>query len=172
MSQANAKIVAQDSADVQDHVVDKITTNASGKQVVISKVAQLLFQYGKKKPFNKGEFIIREGHNDKTVYILLSGEVEILKKDQNDKDQVVTKISEAGTIVGEMSTFLDEPRTTSVRISEDSMILVFTGQSFITAVVNIPELSMRILKSLSNKLKSTNERVIQNTVCAACSKNL
>lgn len=167
MSQAKANVALHETAEVLPHVVDKRMISPTRKRIVISKIAQMLFNYGAKQSFSKGQYIIREGHNDKTVFILLSGEVEILKKDKQGNDQVVTKLSDGGTILGELSIFLDEPRSSSVRISEDALALVFSGNNFLTAVVNTPELSMRILKSLSNKLKSTNERVVQNTVCNA-----
>lgn len=167
MSQAKANVALQEPVEVLPHIVDKITTSPAGKRIVISKIAQMLFNYGAKQTFSKGQYIIREGHNDKTVFIILSGEVEILKKDKHGNDQVVTKLSDGGTILGEMSIFLDEPRSSSVRVSEDALVLVFSGNNFLAAVVNTPELSMRILKSLSNKLKSTNERVVQNTVSNA-----
>jgi len=170
MSQAKASVAFQEPAEAMPHIIDKITLSSTGKKIVISKIAQLLFSYGSKKTFCKGQYIIREGHNDKAVFILLSGEVEILKKDKHDNIRVVTKLCDGGTILGEMSIFLDEPRTSSVRISEDALVLVFTGESFLAAVINTPELAMRILKSLSNKLKSTNERLIQNSACEASEK--
>lgn len=170
MSQAKASVAFQEPAEVIPHIVDKITLSSTGKKIVISNIAQMLFSYGTKKSFNEGQYIIREGHNDKTVFILLSGEVEILKKDKYGNDQVVAKIRDGGTILGEMSIFLDEPRTSSVRISEDALTLVFTGEKFLAAVINTPELAMRILKSLSTKLKITNERVVQNSDCDAIAK--
>ena len=167
MSQAKAKVVSQDTIEVMTHIADKITLSSTGKKIVISKIAQMLFSYGSKKTFSKGQYLIREGNSDKTVFILLSGEVEILKKDQYGNDMGVTKIRDGGTILGEMSIFLDEPRSTSVRVSEEALALEFTGENFLAAVINTPELAMRILKSLSNKLKSTNERLIQNSACEA-----
>ena len=165
MSQTNDKVIFQEPAAVLPHNIDEFTLNSTGKRIVISKIAQLLFSYGTKKSFSTGHYIIREGHSDKTVFILLSGEVEILKKDKDGNDRVVTKLSKGGTILGEMSIFLDEPRTSSVRISADALTLVFTGENFLAAVVNTPDLAMRIMKSLSNKLKSANEQLILSNTC-------
>ena len=143
-------------------------TSPVAKRGVPSSLTQLLVSYGAKQSYGKGQFIIREGLHDKTVYIILSGEVEILKKDPDGKEQVINTLSVGGTILGEMSVFLDEPRSTSVRISKDTQALVFSGESFFEAVVNTPELSMRILKSLSGRVKATNEQLIKNTVCSSC----
>lgn len=167
MSQANTNVEIQGSANVLPHTFEAITL-VSGKRLAISSITKFLLNYGKKQNYNEGQYIIREGHNDKTVFIILAGEVEIQKKDENGNNQVVTKLTGGGIILGEMSIFLDEPRSTSVRIAKETLVLEFTGDNFLNAVINIPELSMRILKSLSNKLKSTNERVLQNNICVHC----
>ena len=172
MSQADANITFQEPAVVLPHNLDAITLSSTGKRIVISKIAQLLFSYGTKKSFSTGQYIIREGHSDKTVFILLSGEVEILKKDKHGNVRVVTKLRDGGTILGEMSIFLDEPRTSSVRISQDALALVFTGENFLAAVINTPDLAMRIMKSLSNKLKSANEQLILNSTCETSAKQV
>ena len=129
------------------------------RKPVTSNVTKFLFEYGKKQRFPEGTYFIREGHSDKTVFVILSGEVEVLKKDENGNDKVITKLSGGGTILGEMSIFTDQPRSSSVRASQDTLALEFTGDNFLSAVVKIPELSMRLLKTMSNKINSTNEAV-------------
>jgi len=129
------------------------------KSVISSGVTKFLFDYGKKQRFPEGTYLIREGHSDKLVFVILSGEVEVLKKDENGNDKVIATITGGGAILGEMSIFLDQPRTSSVRISKEAMALEFTGDNFISAVVRIPELSLRLLKSMSNKINATNEAV-------------
>ena len=147
---------------------DVLMPSNGGKKILLTNVTKFLYKYGRKKLYNKGHYIIREGHLDKTVFVILSGEVEVLKKDETGKDKVITTLNGGGIILGEMSIFLDEPRSSSVRISQETTLLEFTGDSFMTAVVNIPELSMRMLKSLSSKLKSTNERVVESNICKSC----
>lgn len=168
MSKAEAKIVSQDRVYSLSQVEDTVTPVNVGNKTVISNISKFLFQYGRKQHYTEGQYIIREGLYDKTVFIILRGEVEILKKDKLGNNKVITKLAGGGVILGEMSIFLDEPRSSSVRISKETLALEFTGENFLKAVVNIPELSMRILKSLSNKLKHTNERVVQNNICDRC----
>ena len=163
MSQAKDNLALNANAEATPLMVDKITLSSTGKKIVISKVAQMLFSYGSKKNIAKGQYMIREGQSDKTVFILLSGAVDILKKDKNGNIQLVSRIVDAGTILGEMSIFLDEARSSSVRVAEDALVLVFTGEKFLSAVINTPELAMRILKNMSSKLKTANEQLIQNS---------
>ncbi|MDH5409310.1 MAG: cyclic nucleotide-binding domain-containing protein [Gammaproteobacteria bacterium] len=164
MSEASVTKANQVKEDVKPFLTEKITRNSAGEKVVISKTAQMLFSQGAKKNFLKDQYIIREGHSDKTVFILLSGEVEVLKKDKEGVNQVVAKLSEGGTILGEMSIFLDEPRSSSVRISKDAVALAYTGEKFLTAVINTPDLALRILKSLSSKLKATSDNIVSSAM--------
>ena len=170
MSKAEAKIVSQGRVSSLSEAEDTVTPCNIGNNAIISNISKFLFQYGRKQPYQVGQYIIREGLYDKTVFILLKGEVEVLKQDNHGNNKVIATLSDGGVILGEMSIFLDEPRSTSVRISKDTLVLEFTGENFLKAVVNIPELSMRILKSLSNKLKNTNNRFVQSEVCENCNK--
>lgn len=168
MSVADTKIAFQGTSNVFPQTEEIIRPINAAEKIFVSSITKFLFKYGKKKRYSKGQYIIREGHEDKTVFIILSGQVEILKKDKNENNKVVTQLTGGGIILGEMSIFLDEPRSSSVRISKETLALEFTGENFLNAVANIPELSMRILKCLSNKLKGTNERVVHNNVCDSC----
>lgn len=127
--------------------------------VVGSEVTKFLFDYGRKQRFSAGHYIIREGQLARNVFVILDGEAEIVKADENGNDKVVAKVSK-GTILGEMGVFMDQPRTTSVRISKELTALEFTAESFTSAVIKIPDLSLRLLKSLSSKLSEANEMIV------------
>lgn len=127
--------------------------------VVGSEVTKFLFDYGRKQRFSVGSYIIREGQLARNVFVILDGEVEIIKSDENGNDKVVAKVGK-GTILGEMGVFMDQPRTTSVRISKELMALEFTAESFTSAVIKIPDLSLRLLKSLSTKLSESNDVIV------------
>lgn len=127
--------------------------------VVGSEVTKFLFDYGRKQRFSEGSYMIREGQLARNVFVILEGEAEIVKADENGNDKVVAKVGK-GTILGEMGVFMDQPRTTSVRISQELTALEFTAESFTSAVIKIPDLSLRLLKSLSTKLSESNEVIV------------
>ncbi|MDH5408949.1 MAG: hypothetical protein OEY00_10090, partial [Gammaproteobacteria bacterium] len=64
------------------------------------------------------------------------------------------------TILGEMGVFMNQARTTSVRVSRDLTALEFTADSFTSAATKIPDLSMRLLKTLSTKLSDANQGIV------------
>ena len=170
MSNAETKIVSQGQIYSLSDSAETVTPVNIANKASTSNLSKFLFQYGRKQSFGEGQYIIREGLYEKTVFIILQGEVEILKKDDHGKDQVIATLSDGGVILGEMSIFLNQPRSTSVRVVNKATALEFTGDNFLKAVVNMPELSMRIMKSLSNKLKRTNDRVIEGQICPSCRK--
>ena len=134
--------------------------NTSDKPTTInSQITKFLFSYGKKKEYDKGHFLITEGEASHTIFVVLDGEAEILKKDDSDQDNVVARVG-SGTILGEMGVFMQEERTSSVRAASKVLALEFTAESFNMAMGKIPELSIRIINALSSKLKSSNEFVL------------
>ena len=126
---------------------------------VNSDLTRFLFDYGRKQRFTAGQYIIREGQQSRNIFVILEGEAEILKQDENGNEKSVAVVSN-GTILGEMGVFMDQARTTSVRVSRDLTALEFTADSFTSAATKIPDLSMRLLKTLSTKLSSANQGIV------------
>lgn len=124
-----------------------------------SKLIEFLFSYGRKRIIPAGETFISEGDDSNTCFVLLDGEADILKKDENGSDAVIVRISK-GTIIGEMGVFLEEKRSSSVRAATPLILLEFTAARFFTAVNNIPELAIRIIKSLAEKLNAANQQTV------------
>jgi CRP/FNR family cyclic AMP-dependent transcriptional regulator len=60
--------------------------------------------------FESGRTILGEGEKSGLIYILIEGEVEILKR-----DITITRVSEPGSILGEISALLDIPHMATVK---------------------------------------------------------
>lgn len=134
-------------------------SSVSQLTTVNSDITKFLFSYGRKKDIEPGQIFITEGDISPTVYVLLEGEAEILKRDDAGQDNVVARVG-SGAILGEMGVFMQEERTSSVRAASHLIALQFSSDSFYTAIEKIPELAVRIIKSLSQKLKSSNDFTI------------
>lgn len=132
---------------------------ASAATTINSELTRFLFDYGRKQRFPSGQYIIREGQQSRNVFVILDGDAEILKQDENGNEKIVARVSN-GTILGEMGVFMNQVRTTSVRVARDLTALEFTADNFTNAVSKIPDLSLRLLKSLSTKLSSGNESIV------------
>ncbi|MCF2524210.1 cyclic nucleotide-binding domain-containing protein [Bradyrhizobium sp. G127] len=72
---------------------------------------------------------IREGETTGDLYILVEGELEVLKG-----DTVVAVVTEPGAILGEMSVLLHQPHTATVRASTGSTVhQIDDGAEFLRA---------------------------------------
>ncbi|MFN9623234.1 MAG: cyclic nucleotide-binding domain-containing protein [Cyanobacteriota bacterium] len=71
--------------------------------------------------FGPGEVIVREGAEGESLFVVLSGRVEV-SKNLNGKPVVVRQLGVA-EVFGEMTLFLDAPRSATVRALEESRLL-------------------------------------------------
>ncbi|MDD3501512.1 MAG: cyclic nucleotide-binding domain-containing protein, partial [Candidatus Cloacimonetes bacterium] len=115
-----------------------------------------IFQHGKKRLLKKDEVIIVEGSLANAVFILLTGEAQVYRKDHLNNIVVIANLAD-GHIFGEMGIFLDRKRTASVKALVDSVVMEFTNADFIKALLNIPDLMYRLFKSFAQNLANMNE---------------
>lgn len=71
------------------------------------------------KAFGLGEVLLAEGGKEKILYILIEGEVEVLKGDLQ-----INTVSEPGATFGEISVLLDLPHTATVKTLTPSRVYV------------------------------------------------
>jgi len=81
-----------------------------------------LITHMKKETFEADETIFREGELGSTLYFIISGEVEILKKDQSDHEQFISLLKENDTF-GEMALLSHRPRNATARVRTKTIVL-------------------------------------------------
>lgn len=113
-------------------------------------------QYPNTKKFKSGDIIFKEGENSKEAYILISGEIEVLKG-----DNVVVTFSEKGTFIGEMAVLLGKSRTATLRAKTDCEVGVVTKENFEIMVQKIPSVAFKLAKSLAERLEKTTKELNQ-----------
>jgi CRP/FNR family cyclic AMP-dependent transcriptional regulator len=97
--------------------------------------------------FEPGEVLLAENGADGMLYVLIEGEVEVLK----GETQVNTQ-SEPGAIFGELAILLDIPHTATVRaISPSRTYVIGNAGDFLQSH---PDLSFQLAKLLAKKLNS------------------
>lgn len=97
--------------------------------------------------FEDGDLIIREGNTDKNFYQLLQGSLVISKN-----GRVVGEITQPLDYFGEMSALLDQPRTATIKSKGKSVVKVFPGDKIKTTIVNYPDIAMKMIKALIERL--------------------
>lgn len=111
-----------------------------------------------------GEELISEGENDRALYAVLDGRVEILKKDGSGQHQRLA-VLDAETVFGEHGFVLSEPRTATVRALDDVDALCLHGEAFDRLDAAGGEaartIEHNILRMLAHRQQSINERLLE-----------
>jgi CRP/FNR family transcriptional regulator, cyclic AMP receptor protein len=113
--------------------------------------------------FDPGDTLVHAGDVNRSMYIVLSGQLEILIGQEEEKGQVVAKI-DAGAIFGEQS-FLDGlPRSGTVRAITPGDVRVLDWVAFEQLSDREPKLGQLILRdiarTLSIRLRQTNRLLV------------
>jgi CRP/FNR family transcriptional regulator, cyclic AMP receptor protein len=122
---------------------------------MIYVTARLLKQYG--RSFKAGTVLCREEEPGDQMFIIYQGKVRISKKMDNEEKTLV--VLGDGDFFGEMAIILKEPRTATATCVTDAVVLIIDSEGFETMVRKSPDMSLRLIKTLAERLKSTNNLV-------------
>ena len=109
------------------------------------------------KTFADGEYIFREGESAAFAYVVKSGTVEITKH-STDGEQVLAELV-APTLFGEMALIDGNPRSAGARAKNNTVVTEVTAASFQTYLAKNPEAAVRIMKTISENLRKSNQVV-------------
>ncbi len=106
----------------------------------------------------KNSIIINEGDDTGSFYIILKGRVKVYLTDDSGKEVILNILGE-GDFLGEVALLDEEPRSASVVTLEDSRFAVLNRQSFIECINENPQLSLKIMQGLTQRLRALSENV-------------
>ncbi len=112
--------------------------------------------------FAAGEFVFREGDGGDVMFIVQQGEVEILKEAHGR--EVRLALLEEGDFFGEMALLEGVPRTASARAVTDCLLLRIDGSTFDHMIHSNPEIPVRMLRKLSQRLRQVGEAQLEAPV--------
>ena len=104
--------------------------------------------------YRKGKYIIREGDSGDELFIILSGEIDIVKNTlQNEQYTVTTMNADMGSVnVGEIALIDSDRRSASVLANTDCECLVITRDNFIKFGDENPTAGLAITRSIASQL--------------------
>jgi phosphoserine phosphatase RsbU/P len=109
-----------------------------------------------------GVVLFREGEHGDRFYIVLDGQIAIVKALGTD-DERLLGVRGAGEFVGEMSLLSqDGLRTASVRVEEDARVLELTRADFDALLHRYPPLAYEMLRVLSIRLRESHDAAIRD----------
>jgi CRP-like cAMP-binding protein len=107
--------------------------------------------------FPKDAVIFREGDIGDYMYILVSGEVRIVKSIRGA--EVVLAIMEKGDFFGEMALLENVPRSASAIVNKDAEVIVIDKDNFQPMFSKNPEIAIKMLIKFSSRLRDTNNKI-------------
>jgi len=109
-----------------------------------------------------GEIVIREGDTGDTMYLIIEGEVSVIKGYGEDHEIELDRIS-AGDYFGEMALFEDVLRSATIRTERESHLLVLHKQEFKEIVREYPQIALTICKVLSGRIRKLHKKLSAET---------
>ncbi len=102
-----------------------------------------VFNAGKQISLKKGQVLFAEGSCQETMYIILSGKMEVYKRHKQ------IAVRETGDFLGEMALVESKPRSAWVRALTDTEVLEIDKETFFKYFASNPKVVWEILKDVS-----------------------
>lgn len=112
-----------------------------------------------RKSFKKGQAIFYEGDRADKFYILNSGKIKIYKNNREGKEQILYILVE-GDFIGDLNLLKKGHFQFNAEAIEEVGVCILTKDDFDIIVRNNPEISLRILENLHDRLVSL-ENLVQ-----------
>jgi len=133
-----------------------IKNNFSSKQITeISKIKKI-------NKYKKGDLLYKKGSIPKSVYILLEGCLEVIKKDVKGGKKDFYFI-EPGELFGYRSLLSEEKHNTSAKIYQNSKICTIDKEDFFELFISNRGFAKKFIKFLSDQLKRRQKKLEEKT---------
>ncbi len=104
------------------------------------------------RTYRSGDVIFREGEPSDAAYLIISGEVRIVKGLESDASKTIATVR-AGEYVGEMGAIDDQPRSASA-VAEGSVVCMpVTPDAFMDMLLKHPAEAIDLLRILFERLR-------------------
>ncbi|MCP3868594.1 MAG: cyclic nucleotide-binding domain-containing protein [Gammaproteobacteria bacterium] len=112
---------------------DKQCTTLAG----IMKVSEL----------KEGEMLLKEGHVDDSLHVVVNGKLEVFKGDQGGEEVLLTMLH-TGDMAGEMGFIDGAPHTASLRAVGKCEVITFRRNDFEDLIRKDPELVYKVMRAV------------------------
>ena len=112
-----------------------------------------------------GDVLMREGTPGGSLYVILEGEFEIVKRSASQ--EVLLAVRGPGEVIGEMSLLDQTPRTATVRSLAASRLLEIDQEAFRHLLQASPSAAISILRTITSRLRNTESMLRQSEKMAA-----
>lgn len=115
---------------------------------------QVLSANSREREYPAGATLLRQGETGVGLFIITSGAVHVSQTTSDGETRELGNYSRGATL-GEMSLLDDMPRTANVVATEPTTALVIPVWDFRAALREAPEISIKLLTVLSQRLRAS-----------------
>lgn len=110
------------------------------------------------KVFQPDEFIFWEGDSPEWFYVVLRGQVKVLKHASSGRQFIIAFFG-TGEIFGDVAVFENKPYPASTQAVKETSVLGIKRQDFTAFLINRPEVALRIINILGGRLREAQDRL-------------
>jgi CRP/FNR family cyclic AMP-dependent transcriptional regulator len=114
------------------------------------------------RQYRAGETIVREGESGDCLYVIQSGEVEVIR--ERDGAEVQLAVLKESDFFGEGSLFDREKRSATVRALGEVRVLTVDKKTLLRRIQEDPTLAYRIIETMSHRVRDLDATVTRLTV--------
>ncbi|MCB2183121.1 MAG: cyclic nucleotide-binding domain-containing protein [Desulfobulbaceae bacterium] len=151
-------------------ILAKVSLFSRMKEDDLKRIAELV----RVNNYNEGNVIIHEEDRDRRLFIIMFGNVEVIKNLGTKKETIIGSFGPL-SYFGEMSLIDDAVRSASVVATEETRVLTIDQLDLLEEIKRYPEMAIELLQELSQRIRMM-EKTLINTlgsflpVCANCRK--
>jgi HEAT repeat protein len=107
----------------------------------------------------KDEIVVREGESGDTMFLIVSGEVSVIRNYGAPDETVIATIGH-DDYFGEMALFEDKPRSATVKTNTESKVLVLGKLEFEEIMREFPQISINICRVFSQRIRELQKKFL------------
>ena len=131
-------------------ILSRVALFSLMKKKDLRRIAKL----AKHHSYKKGEIIVREGARDGRLFIIMSGEVKVIKG-LGTGDEKPLRVLRPDNYFGEMALIDDHVRTASVIAKEETEVLSLYQWNIREEIKKYPSIAIELLQTLGRRLRAT-----------------
>jgi CRP/FNR family cyclic AMP-dependent transcriptional regulator len=113
----------------------------------------------KRKEYNAGDILLKEGDPSDGVYKIMSGEVEIFKKHNGQK--IVLGVMKPGDFLGEMGVVDDQPRSASACAKNQVSMIIYEEEEFFDLISRDGSLAEHMILRLCDRVRTLTRKLAE-----------
>lgn len=117
-----------------------------------------LLAISKEKTYPKDSIIFQRDEIGNFFFLICSGKVKVIIETEEGKEGILS-ILYPKEFFGEMSLLDGEPRSASIVALEETSVILINRDDFLNLLYKHPEIALKILKTLSLRLRKANRQI-------------